>query len=375
MKLNLIKSVVLYKLLLLLLLFLLLINFINGYEYINFIPYSNDQCSGDVSNEGVGYAIVVDTCFTLDNATSHIIQVIGNTVAMKNFYDVQGATDCVVPIEQPSQHAEIGDCIPADFTFNLYLNPISTQPLYYFVMKSSQPSFQSNSYVTTFMSESCDDDQVLLAQYIMNDTRIAYGSKANLITFFCDEKTSLPYTQFCPPGSGGSCFPPIAKSLVCFETLPFFNSSSDEFPSTNGGSSGSVVSTGNPGIGSSMVSTGSHSSSGGADGGADDGGGSSGSTSMNTGGIDTSGTGTGSSGGTGVTSGDGGDSGNTGSIGTGIVSSGRRHFNGNLFYRSGGNGALRNKFKSEPITIKPSVFLSSSSSSSKTLYYTSIYCE
>ncbi|KAM9957868.1 hypothetical protein ACTFIW_012841 [Dictyostelium discoideum] len=367
MKLNFIKSIVFNKLLLLLL--LLLINFINGYEYINFIPYSSNQCSGDVSTEGVGYAIVIDTCFTLDNATSHIVQVIGDMVVWKNFYDVQGATDCLVPIEQPSQQAEIGDCIPADFTFNLYLNPISTQPLYYLVMKSDVPSFQSNSYVTTFMSESCDDDQVLLAQYIMNDTQIAYGSRANLITFFCDEKTGLPFTQFCPPGSGGSCFPPIAKSLVCFETLPFFNSSSEEFPSTNGGSSGSVVSTGNPGIGSSIVSTGGHSSSGG-DGG-DEGGSSGSSSSMNTGGIDTGGTGTGSSGGTGVTSGDDGDSGSTGSIGTGMASSGRHHFNGNLFYKSGGNGA---HFKSEPITIKPSIFLLSSSSS-KTSYYTSIYCD
>ncbi|KAN0042293.1 hypothetical protein ACTFIV_004853 [Dictyostelium citrinum] len=357
MKLNFIKLIVFN--------IILFINFISGYEYINFIPFSNSECSGDVSNKGVGYSVVVDTCFTLDNSTNHIIQLKGeNTVVWKDFYDVQGTADCMVPIEQPTQQAEIGQCIEADFTFNSFLKPITQESLYYLIYKSSEPALQSNSYVTTFMSDSCDDDQVLLAQYIMNDTQIAYGSKANQITFFCDQKTKLPYTQFCPPGSDGSCFPPISTSLTCFETIPFFNSSSDELPSTNGGGSGSVVSTGNPSIGGSVVSSSGYTSIN------TDSGGSSG--SINTGVVDTGGSGTGS--GTGaVTSGDDGDSGSTG--GGSIVSSGRLHD----YYRGGGNGVLRNnynsdKFKSESIKItKPAVFLSSSSYQAS--YYTSIYCE
>ncbi|KAN0040365.1 hypothetical protein ACTA71_012255 [Dictyostelium dimigraforme] len=365
---------------------ILIINFINGYEYINFIPFNNSQCSGDTSNEGVGYAIVVDTCFTLDNSTNHIIQVRGDTVVWRDFYDVQGSADCVVPIEQPTQKAELGSCIPADFTFNSFLKPISSQTLYYFVYQTSEPAFQANSYVTTFMADDCDDDQVLLAQYVMNNTQIAYGSKANSITFFCNSKNNLPYTQFCPPGSDGSCFPPIPTSLTCHETIPFFNSSSEEFPMTTGASSvstGSVVSTGNPSsVGSSSSS--SSSSSGGRT-----------STSINTGddgitggtgdtgAVDTGTDDTGTGGGTGVTSGgNGGDSGSTG-ISTGgggggsgdeggsIVTGGRYHST-NIFY-GGGNGAItRNKVKSESIpTIKHAVFLPSSY---QTSYYTSIYC-
>ncbi|KAK5580247.1 hypothetical protein RB653_000262 [Dictyostelium firmibasis] len=346
-----------------LIIFNLIINFTNGYEYINFIPHYDSDCS-EVSREGVGYSIVVDTCFTLDNTTNHVIQLRGESeVIWKDYYDVGGSTDCLIPIQQPTGGARIGDCIIADFTFNSFLQPITLQPIFYKIDQSSEPELQPNSYVTTFMSDQCDDDQVLLAQYILNDTKIAYGSKANLVTFFCDPKTNLPFTQFCPPGSDGSCFPPKSKSMTCHQIVPFFNSSSEEFPPTTGAaslSSGSVVSTGNPNGVGSTISTGGASGATGGD--------SSGASGSTGGGVTSGDDGDGS--GTGISSGNdgGGPTGGGGGGPTGIVTTGGF---------VGSNGDLINDYSSNRIKLIEidDQFAFSSSSSYQNLYYTSIYCE
>ncbi|EGC39998.1 hypothetical protein DICPUDRAFT_74455 [Dictyostelium purpureum] len=101
---------------------------------------------------------------------------------------------------------------------------------YYFkVTVSSSPVVQPNSASISFMRDSCEPENILLSEYVINGTNT---DSLNGLTLFYYCINQAPYYVTCLKNE---CHDPVPLLQICVQTVPFYNSSSSNILSSSGG--------------------------------------------------------------------------------------------------------------------------------------------
>ncbi|EAL64931.1 hypothetical protein DDB_G0284935 [Dictyostelium discoideum AX4] len=209
--------------LLILLIGVLLFNGINGDEYVNFIPYSNDECVGD--EIGIGYSSLLSKCLpSIDSQQNYLFTLKPKNViewkvfkySNKNHHNNDSCNLNKTTILQPSFTTKIGSCISSEY-INLDSKISLSSPTHYKIsITKNSPYISAKSIVNSFTfdkkcsssSNNNNDDDVLLIQYFTNDLNVKLNNK-NKISYHCINDKAFTKNQF-------EFVEPITKECVQF---------------------------------------------------------------------------------------------------------------------------------------------------------------
>ncbi|KAN0000340.1 hypothetical protein ACTFIZ_000784 [Dictyostelium cf. discoideum] len=196
--------------LLILLIGVLLFNGINGNEYVNFIPYSNDECVGD--EIGIGYSSLLSKCLpSIDSQQNYLFTLKPKNIIEWKVFKYSNKNDnhndnCNLNktiILQPSFTTKIGSCISSEY-MNLDSKISLSSSIYYKIsITKNSPYISAKSIVNSFTldkkcsssssSSSSSNDNVLLIQYFTNHLNVNYKNK---ISYHCINDKPFTKNQF-----------------------------------------------------------------------------------------------------------------------------------------------------------------------------------
>ncbi|KAM9982836.1 hypothetical protein ACTFIZ_007350 [Dictyostelium cf. discoideum] len=221
-------------------------------EYVNFVSYSDSECSIPAPF-GFGYSMASETCTTLDFVNNFLFKVNGGQVSWASYENSFSIGEtCTVP-NSPTTSYPVNTCIPAGLIYINSMSGVADDIFYYKVTTSSTPYIPSNSYVSTYMGEQCSQNNIVALEYYINNTRLFVNPSS--YTYYCDPNTHFPATRFCANHTS-DCNPPAPENQPhCFVTQPFYNYTGDSSitsicptcctsgscSATSGGSSGSFT--------------------------------------------------------------------------------------------------------------------------------------
>ncbi|KAM9978337.1 hypothetical protein ACTFIY_012072 [Dictyostelium cf. discoideum] len=190
--------------LLILLISVLLFNGINGIEYVNFIPYLNDECVGD--EIGIGYSSLLSNCLpSIDSQQNYLFTLKPKNVIEWKVFKYSNKNDnnencnlnkTIIP--QPSFTTKIGSCISSEY-INLDSNISISSPIYYKIsITKNSPYISAKSIVNSFTFDkkcSSSSSNVLLIQYFTNHLNVKLNNK-NKISYHCINDKAFTKNQF-----------------------------------------------------------------------------------------------------------------------------------------------------------------------------------
>ncbi|KAM9963263.1 hypothetical protein ACTFIW_006488 [Dictyostelium discoideum] len=193
-------------------------------EYVNFVAFSDSECSTPALN-GFGYSMATETCTTLDFVNNFLFTVNGGEVSWgsyENNFEV-GET-CTLP-NSPSVSYPVNTCIPSSTVYININSGTTNTPFFYKVTTSSTPYIAPNSFIYTYMGEQCSQNNIVALEYYINNTRLFKNPSSYL--YYCDPNTHFPVAQFCADYPSECNPPPPQNQPRCFVTQPFYNVSGD----------------------------------------------------------------------------------------------------------------------------------------------------
>ncbi|EGC39376.1 hypothetical protein DICPUDRAFT_147806 [Dictyostelium purpureum] len=226
-------------------------------QFVNFEVFNDPKCQDPNPFYGVGFSIVTDTCLTFDEVSSNKFTVDGSVITYQTYYGV-GIEICNQTKGYPMKYT-VNSCIVSNGLtnkLNLWLTATGKQ-FFYKVSLSSKPLIQKNSMANVYMGESCQTDNILLAQIFVNGTYVNSNDKEMI--YYCDS-SNQPMSIFCPKNKP-NCNAPTTNYATCEITPPFYNSSTYYTSSYTACQSGTCSGSGGSLTGSSGTSTGSSGSS------------------------------------------------------------------------------------------------------------------
>ncbi|KAN0047906.1 hypothetical protein ACTA71_002295 [Dictyostelium dimigraforme] len=243
------------KLFILLVLILsILFNEINGDEYVNFIPYSNDECTGE--EIGIGYSSVLSKCLpSIDSHQNYLFKlkskdIIEWTVFKYSNHNNNNNNNCNSNksiILQPSFTSKIGSCISSKYINLDSKISMSSQPIHYKIsITKNLPYISSKSIVNSFtLDKKCSSNSVSLIQYFTNHLNVNYKSNNNnnnnnnnnKISYHCVNDNPFTRNQF-------KLIEPIIQECTQFKNGGEIISLNVRFSSGSGDSGGESTSGG-----------------------------------------------------------------------------------------------------------------------------------
>ncbi|KAN0041573.1 hypothetical protein ACTFIV_004117 [Dictyostelium citrinum] len=202
----------------------ILFNEINGNEYVNFIPYSNDECIGD--EIGIGYSSLLSKCLpSIDSHQNYLFTLKPKNVIEWKVFKYSNKNNnnnnnnnnhndnCNLNktiILQPSFTSKIGSCISSEY-INLDSKISLNSPIYYKIsITKNSPYISAKSIVNSFTldkkcssfynnnnnkNNSSNNNNVLLIQYFTNHFNVNYKSN-NKISYHCINNKPFIKNQF-----------------------------------------------------------------------------------------------------------------------------------------------------------------------------------
>ncbi|KAK5580913.1 hypothetical protein RB653_000937 [Dictyostelium firmibasis] len=252
--------------LLLILIINILINESSGNEYVNFIPYLNDECLGD--EIGIGYSGLLSTCLpSIDSHQNYLFTLKPKNViewTVFKYFNIQDSCNLnKTKILQPSFTSKIGSCISSEY-INLDSKTSLSSPIYYKIsITKNSPYISIKSIVNSFtLEKTCSSSNSPLIQYFTNHLNVNYklNDKAS---YHCINDNPYIKKQLNPIEQISQECSQFKNGPILIKGLRFSSGGSGGSGESSGQSTGGDQSTGqSTGGGSGTIDSGGSSSTG-----------------------------------------------------------------------------------------------------------------